>query len=151
MKQKFDYPVVGKIEVSALNLAFINKMFGIVTTLGKRPYLMGDDMELIMDVAMMTALGQHCGQFIEDLHDIHALNGDACKQAQTDVAPDAAHATLGMMMASITTRNDPEARSAFDKMVEEAFSQDNVKEAMKAHKESIKSRGAPNAPETGYQ
>lgn len=145
MKQKFDYPVIGTIEVTAIDLAFINKLFGITTELGKHPYLMANNMEMIMDVAMMSAIGQHCEKFITTLHDIQESNMDQCVQVQRDVAPDAAHLTLGMMMAAVTTAKDPETRKEFDALVKSAFAKDKMDTFMKSR------RGEPNAPEAGYQ
>ena len=145
MKQKFDYPVIGTIELTALDLAFINKLFGITTELGKHPYLMATNMEMIMELAMMTALGQHCEKLITNLHDIHESNMAQCVQVQRDVAPDAAHITLGMMMAAVTTAGDPETRKEFDSLVESAFAKDKVDTFMKAR------GGERNAPEAGYQ
>jgi len=145
MKQKFDYPVIGTIEVTALDLAFMNKLFGITNELGKHPYLMATNMEMIMDVAMMSAIGTHCEKFITTLHDIHESNMDQCVQVQRDVAPDAAHLTLGMMMAAVTTAGDPETRKEFDSLVESAFAKDKIDTFMKSR------RGEQNAPEAGYQ
>ena len=108
MKQKFDYPIVGTLELTAMDLAFINKLFAIAGHIGKHATLMKGDIELTMDMAMMVALGPQCEKMVDDLHKIHTANLEHTAQAQRDVAMDAAQVTMGMVLAAQTGRDGPE-------------------------------------------
>ena len=108
MKQKFDYPVIGTIELTAMDLAFINKLFAIAGYLGQHATLLKGNLDLTMDMAMMVALGPHCHKLGDDLHKLHVDNLQETGNAQRDVSMDAAQVTMGMVLASQTGRDGPE-------------------------------------------
>lgn len=150
MEQKFDYPVVGSIEVTARDLAFINILFKISTELGKHPYMMVENIQMMMDMAMLVTIGPGCATFIDDLHAMHTKNGKDCGQAYRDVSMKAAETTISIMAAAFTTAHDQNAKSELDYMVEQLFKKDYEPEPPSTPSQP-NAGGYQNAPETGYQ
>lgn len=133
-----DNPVVGTIDVTARDLAFINRLFGLTTELGKHPYILNGQFKMMTDLAFIITLGKNCDSLINSLHDVHEQNITKCIDVQRNVAPEVATIVLAMLCAASETADSPSAKSAFDKQVAELFSKDYEPEGFK------------NAPETGY-
>lgn len=141
IKHKNDYPVIGTLELTAPSLAFINTLFNIVTELTQNPELMEGNMDIIMQMSMMVALGQDCEPMIRDLNNLHVKNAKVCKEAHMEHADKAANVALNMFITSMLAKQSPEFKERYDGEMS------NISEMAK----SMKKEGWYNAPETGYQ
>ncbi len=118
MEQRFDYPPIDTLEITAMDLALLNELFGVANSVAKHPELISDNMELAMHVGLFMALGRQCGKFTKDLRERQQSHDGDCHQARIDVAPQAAEITAHLMIVSQIIKCNPDTKAKFEQVMQ---------------------------------